>query len=73
MSENLFTGGRELTESFKLIRKPIHWFANWFDQAFVQNGLRRLNYSRMGIAQRKLDGAFGINWSIYQLYCIKIK
>ncbi len=25
------------------------------------------------IAQRKVDGAFGINWSIFNLYCIKIK
>ncbi len=38
--------GRELNESFKLIRKPIHWFA----QAFEQNWLKRMNHSRMGIA-----------------------
>ncbi len=41
---------RELNESFELIREPIHWFANWFDQAFEQNWLKRMNHSRMGIA-----------------------
>ncbi len=29
--------GKELNESFKLIREPIHWFADCFDQAFEQN------------------------------------
>ncbi len=23
--------------TFKLIHEPIHWSANWFDQAFEQN------------------------------------
>ncbi len=38
LSENRFRRlsacGRELNDSFELIREPIHWFANWFDQAF---------------------------------------
>ncbi len=54
LSENRFRRlsacGRKLNKSFKLIREPIHWFANWFDQAFEQNWLKRMNHSRMGIA-----------------------
>ncbi len=50
LSENRFRRisacSRELNESFKLIRKPIHWFV----QAFEQNWLKRMNHSRMGIA-----------------------
>ncbi len=32
---------RQLNESFKLIRKPIHWF----DKAFEQNRLKIINHS----------------------------
>ncbi len=42
--------GMELNETFELIREPIHWFANWFDKAFEQNGLKRMNNLRVGIA-----------------------
>ncbi len=42
--------GKDLNESFKLIRKPIHCSANWFDQAFEQNRLKRMNHPQMGIA-----------------------
>ncbi len=41
---------RDLNESFKLIHEPIHWFANWFDQAFEKNWLKRMNHSWIGIA-----------------------
>ncbi len=54
LSENRFRRlsvcDRELNESFKLIRKPIHCFANCFYQAFEQNCLKRMNHSRMDIA-----------------------
>ncbi len=42
--------GKDLNESFKLIREPIHWSANWFDQTFEQNLLKRMNHPQMGIA-----------------------
>ncbi len=54
LSENRFRQlsvcDRELNESFKLIREPIHCFANCFYQAFEQNCLKRMNHSRMDIA-----------------------
>ncbi len=54
LSENRFRRlsacGRELNESFKLIREPIHWFANWFYQAFERNWFKRMNHLQMGIA-----------------------
>ncbi len=50
LSENRFRWlracGREINESFKLIHELIHWF----DQAFEQNWLKRMNNSRMSIA-----------------------
>ncbi len=61
--------------------KTIHWFTNCFDQAFEQNWLQQKNDSKEWIirewasliAQRTVDVALGINWSIFNLYCIKIK
>ncbi len=46
----------ELNESFKLIREPNHWFANWFDQAFEQNWLKEWIICEWAslIAQRKV-------------------
>ncbi len=41
--------GRELNESFKLIRQPIHWF----DKAFEQNWPKRMNHSWMDIIPQK--------------------
>ncbi len=65
LSENRF---RWLNELFKRIREPIHWFPNWFDQAFEQNWLKIINHSRMSNTHCPEKSGLRV-----YLYCIKIQ
>ncbi len=77
LSENRFRRlrracGRELNESFKLIREPIHWFATGLIKPLNGIDLKEWIIRKWAllIAQRKVDGAFGIH-GIFNLYCIR--
>ncbi len=74
----------EWTASDDSARAAGNWtnHSNWFANRFTGliKPLNRIDSKEWIIrewasliAQRKVDGAFGINWSIFNLYCIKIK
>ncbi len=71
------TRRRELNESFKLIHEPKR--LTGLPTALIKP-LNRIDSKEWIIrewasliAQRTVDVALGINWSIFNLYCIKIK